>query len=315
MKKIKILLIVFLISLPFWLGVNAFQENIEEFFYAKSIEKNPPVLLTAQISHQQFESLREEVSEIKAEGVLSVFFEKGKESKVLFEKQKGQRRPIASLTKLMTAIVALDFYRSNQIIKISKGAVSKEGKSGNLRVGETLKVKELIRIMMIESSNDAAFSLTEPMGEKVFVDLMNIKAKNIGLQDTHFYNSTGLDPENYNTTEKINFSTPSDLIKILQNIIEEYPDLLEIISLQEYQLYLENGIFHHNLQNTNELLGETPKIIGGKTGYTKKAGGCLATISKGKKPQSYFLTAVLNSTDRFGDTKKLINAYYGNFGN
>lgn len=304
-KNIKFFLIVILVSLPFWWLINVFQMNLEDILLAKEIEEYPAVFYIAQIS-QKYPTLKE--IEISAQAAISIEIdEKGKE-KVIFKKNENERMAIASLTKLMTGIVALEFYQPWDMIEISKAAVDQPEKTGQLRVGEVLRVEDLLRIMLIESSNDAAFALTQPVKKvEAFVDLMNLKAKEMGLEDTYFFNPTGLDPEEDPSVKKSNYSTARDLAKLTKYLLENHPLILGILNQKEYQLYLKNGLFHHNLQNTNELLGETPGIIGGKTGFTEKAGGCLVLISRAKKEGNYLINVILNSAKKFEDMRKLID--------
>ena len=309
-KNIKLFLLIILISFPFWWGINVLEKNLENFFYAKEIEKNPPSLFIAQISQnynlqdRNFENL-----EIEAKSGISVEIDSQGKEIVLFKKNENEPMPIASLTKLMTAIVVLEFYDPELRVQISKEAISQAENNGELKMGEILKVKDLLYIMLIESSNDAAYALTEIIGPEGFQDLMNLKAKDMGLNMTHFFNPTGLDPED--STEPTNYSTAQDLVKLVKYLLKEHPEILKILAEKEYPLRLENGVLHHLLRNTNELLGEIPEIIGGKTGFTERAGGCLIEILKGRRAGTYLINVILNSPARFEDMKKLIASYYG----
>ncbi len=308
--------------------MNVFQRNLEDFFYTMEFQKNPPKLFVAQIiqnlqaaqkesqasGEKQCQSLEGfENFQISAESAISVEVSLVKDpvnktnktelNRVIFEKNPSKKMPIASLTKLMTAIVAAEFYDDSYRVEIPKEAVSQPETSGNLTVGEILNVGDLLHIMLIESSNDAAFSLGAVVGQEGFTHLMNLQAKKLGLNNTLFFNPTGIDPAN--TTDNPNYSTAQDLLALMEYILAEYPEILEIISKKEYDLYLQNGILHHTLKNTNELLGEIPRLIGGKTGYTERAGGCLIVILKNKEG-SYLINIVLNSPNRFGEMIKLI---------
>jgi D-alanyl-D-alanine carboxypeptidase len=149
--------------------------------------------------------------------------------------------------------------------------------------------------------------LTEPIGEEGFVDLMNINAKNLGLKNTRFFNPTGLEPDGPN--EPINHSTVGDLVKLAKYILKNYPQIFKITANQSYTILKPNGAVHHFIpENTNELLGKVPGIIGGKTGWSPKASGCLLLVLKNPKGNGYFVTVVLGSNDRFGDMKKIIEA-------
>ncbi|MBU2579120.1 serine hydrolase [Patescibacteria group bacterium] len=299
MKKYKFFIIVFLISLPFWFGVNIFQKTVEDFFYAKAMEKIPPLSLVAQISLHYPKVMEPQISATSA--ILVKINEQGEEQ-IIFKKKEKEKMAIASLTKLMTGLIALEFYQPDLKTKISEKAVSQLEQTGLLKMGERLSVKDLLYIALIESSNDAAFALAEIIDEKAFVDLMNLKAKDIGLQDTHFFNPSGVDAETFDT----NYSTVSDLVKLAKYVWLKNPLIFEILLKKEYPLYLSNGKLHHIIYNTNALLGENLKIISGKTGFTSNAGECLLLLFKGKKAENYYIAVVLNSQNRFEDMKKLI---------
>lgn len=302
MRKLNIFIISFLLSLPLWAGINIFQTNLEELIYAKMIEISSSYFLTAQISSRQpfYNNPQIPKPEILAQNALLVTIDKNNKEQIIFQKEKDLKIFIASLTKLMTAIIADEFYKPELKIKISASTVEQPEATGFLKVDEFLKVQDLLYVALIESSNDAAYALAEPIGIEGFVSLMNLKAKEIGLKNTHFFNPTGID-----AVEATNFSTAEDLKELARYLLKK-PLLLEILSQKEYHLYLENRYFHHILYNTNELLREIPEIIAGKTGYTPKAGGCLLLIFKKQNPEIYFIAIVLNSPDRFNDTKKLI---------
>lgn len=218
---------------------------------------------------------------------------------ILFSKNETEKLPVASLTKLMTALIVLEKYDLSQKITISESAMSQIGEQGNLKAGEVLSVKDLLYITLIESSNRSAKALAELVGTDKFTDLMNEKAKNLNLLNTHFEDSTGLDPKSY--------STVNDLAKLSEYLFFNYPLFGEIISLKEFDLYSENGTFHHKLINTNKLLGEIPGIIGGKTGWTDEAQGCFMIIQRDSKSGSYIVHIILGSEDRFSAMKELIN--------
>lgn len=307
-RNIKFFLIVFFLSLPFWWGINVLQKGLEDFFYSLEIKKNPPRVFTTQIV--QTNNLKDKNSEnfnLGAKSAISVEVDKEGKEKVLFSRAENQKMQIASLTKLMTAVIAVESYDPSLKVRVSRSAVNQEGKDGNLRVGEILNAQELLRIMLIESSNDAAFALAEVIREKKFVDLMNLKAKEMGLRSTRFFNPTGLDPNK--PTEPANYSTARDLVKLAEYLLKKHPEILEITTKKQYKLCPENGISHPIIKNTDELLGKIPGIIGGKTGYTKRAGGCLILILESRRQGNYLINVVLNSSRKFQDMKKLCLRY------
>lgn len=310
-RNLKIFLAVVLLSLPFWWVINILEKNLEDFFYSREMEKNPPSIFIAQIAQNYIvatkvtvESKVAEDFEITAESVISVEIDQEGNERVLFSKKETQKMPMASITKLMTALVASEFYYPSLKVPISKTAVGQEEEYGRLKVGEILQVQDLLHVMLIESSNDAAFALGEIIGIDGFIDLMNLKARDMGLRDSEFFNLTGLDPEDPN--QPVNYSTARDLVKLAKYLLTEKPEILEILSKKEYELYLANGVFHHTLQNTNEFLGEIPEIVGGKTGFTERAGGCLLLIMKGSRPENYLVNIILNSPRKFEEMRKLI---------
>lgn len=307
---IRLFLISFILSLPLWLGVNFFEKKLEDFFFWQEISQNPQIF-TAQINLEiKLESLKPTRVravgnlEIKAESAISVLIKNGENPKVLFEKNKDKKLPIASLTKLMTALIILENYDLSQTVEVSKEAVSKESEFGNLKIGEKFLARELLYPLLMESSNDAAYALAEMIGEKNFIDLMNIKAASLNLEKTFFVNPTGLDPDN--PAELTNYSTADDLVKLGHYLRKNQKFFWEILGTREYNLYSPDGVFHHQLKNTNELLNEIPQI-GGKTGWTPEAQGCLLVVYKAPQNRGEIINVVLGAESRFEEMKKLIN--------
>ena len=276
-NNLKIFLTIFLISLPFWWGVNVFHENMEKFFYQREITGNPSIL--ASIAYQaELEEKLEQMRptriknyqglETSALSVISVFIDNQGKERILFEKNSQERMPIASLTKLMTAYVALKNYDLPEEME-----------------------KELY-LALIESNNEAALNLARTNGETTFIKSMNLEAESLGMENTFFINPTGLDGEN-----NFNYSTALDLVKLAKHLTEEKHLILEISTLAEF----EDSV------NTNRLLGEISGIIGGKTGETRKSGDCLLLIIQAPQNKGHVINVVLNSQDRFEEMKKLID--------
>ncbi|MDD3729044.1 MAG: serine hydrolase [Candidatus Pacebacteria bacterium] len=238
--------------------------------------------------------------EIDARAVVSLKVDKNGKETILYKKNEDALLPIASLTKLMTALVIFDLketYNPFLSLPISKEAAFQKGVS-ILSEGELLTVEALVHISLIESSNDAAFALSEMIGEENFVNLMNIYAKNIGLEKTKFINSTGLNDG------KENLSTANDVALLAKTIKENYPQIFEITRKKEYEVLKPNGSFRHLSKNTNVLLFEYPQISGGKTGFTNEAKGCLVIIVDTK--DGYIINIILGANDRFEEMRKLI---------
>ena len=310
--RLKLFFASFLISSLFGWGVNVFAQKLEDFFFWQEINKNPQIL-TAQLNlEKKLESLKPlrdrnvEDLELSAKSAISVLIKSDGTSKILFEKDKNKKLPIASLTKLMTALVVLENYELSKTVEISREAAFLENEYGygSLKIGEKFSVKDLLYFLLMESNNGAAFSLAEMAGEKEFVDLMNITAADLDLEKTFFVNPTGLDPDNI--FDLTNYSTAEDLVKQGSYLLKKQPLIWEIAGNLEFNLYLPDGVFYRQLKNTNELLKEIPQV-GGKTGWTPQAQGCLLLAYKSPNRKDYLINIILGSEDRFEDMKKLIN--------
>lgn len=309
-KNFKYFLIPFLLSLPVWWGVNALKEDLTNFFYWLEMAENP-VLLAAQEKQLSFlDNIRElrpfrnkNVSDFEttAESVISILVDNNGKERVLFEKERDKRRPIASLTKLMTAKVVLEQYDLAKEIEVSKEAVEQEETFGQLKAGEKLPAGYLLYPLLMESSNDAAFALADDydgMTVKKFVGLMNDNAMKLKLDNTRFFNPTGLDPEE--PDKNINYSTANDLAELARGLLPE-PLLWEILSTQKFDKY------GPELVNINKLLGEIPGLVGGKTGYTEKAAGCFLLVMEAPRGKGYIINVILSSDNKFTEMEALIN--------
>jgi len=283
---------------------------LQELLFWREVALEPS-LLAAQASQElELEKLlpvkKKDYPELnlEADSVFSLLVKRDKSQRVLFEKNSEKPLPIASLTKLMTANIILENYDLNQLIEINSQADNEEGKTGFFKKGEVFKVKDLLHSFLIESSNDSVTALVSSIGEEAFVDLMNMEAKRIGLENTSFFNATGLDPDS--EKDKPNLSTAKDLALFAYYLFQNQPLIFEISSIPEEDLYYLNGVFHHKLINTNKLLNEIPGIIGGKTGWTPQAKGCLLLVMRSPKNKGIIINVILGSPHRFEEMKKLI---------
>ncbi len=227
---------------------------------------------------------------------------------VLYEKKSKEKMPIASLTKIMTALVALENNKLDDVVTISESAFNTGERKEGLAVGEKIKLDDLFKIMLVSSNNIAASALAEHTSgnENNFVDLMNKKAKELGLKDTVFYNPTGLDQENENV------STAYDIAQLVDYSLDK-PLIWEYSKIQNATLNSLDGKIIHRIKNTNLLVGKLENIIGGKTGFTDEAGGCLVLIAFNPEKKSRIITVVLNANDRFLQTEKLMNWVFGSY--
>ena len=238
--------------------------------------------------------------EVKAKSAIAVNAET---DTIIYEKNIQEKLPVASLVKLMTALVVLDEVDLESQVIISRNAVAAEGNKGNLKADEKITVRNLLHLLLVNSSNDAATALAEHISgsENKFTELMNKKAKTLGLKNTRFANPTGLDKEG-------NYSTAYDLTKLVKSVLDE-PLLLEIMRIQTADVFSVDGINIHHLSNTNKLLGKLPgiNIIGGKTGFTNQAGECLILITSHPENNQKIISVILGSDDRFGEMEELVN--------
>ncbi len=223
---------------------------------------------------------------------------------ILFEKDAGTQYPIASLTKIMTALIALELYNPDDFIALSKEAAAIEGNRVGLKIGEELTVRDLVTAMLVSSSNEAAAALAEKAGTGYFVEKMNEKARNLGLLQTHYSNPVGLDDVNH-------FSTAYDLLT-LARAVKTNGEWWNISKLPTAVITGKGGTQEHTLVNTNRMLDTRHDILAGKTGFTDQARGALILvvlkpylISSESDPEALVLI-LLGSEDRFSDAHTLL---------
>ena len=186
--------------------------------------------------------------------------------RVLYAHNADQKMLIASTTKLLTALVAIEEGAPNQVVKVSRTAAYTEGSSMYLKVGETLTLEELLYGLLLCSGNDAAVAIAEAVGEgdtQRFVDLMNQKAKELGMDHSSFANPNGLDHEDH-------YSTARDMAKLARAAVEN-ETLMRIASTRQVT------IGTRTMGNHNKLLRYLDDCIGLKTGYTRAAGRTLVS--------------------------------------
>ena len=243
---------------------------------------------------------RSDADDLEINALSAIAFDT-KSEKILYQKNIDEKLPIASLTKLMTADVFLENNNPEQIVTISKKSVETYGEMGELTVGEKIKAKDLLYILLMQSSNDAADALAENMEEYQtgnLVSLMNKKVKEIGAYDTSFIDPAGLDENN--------LSTALDLTKITQYAIQ-HKLILEILQTSTADILSIDGRYNHRLTNTNKFLETMPNVLGGKTGYTEEAGECMILLFQIPEKDNIIITIVLNAENRIKETEKLIN--------
>lgn len=228
---------------------------------------------------------------------------------VLYSKNLNENLPIASLTKIMTALVVLDNVDLSEEVIISRNAFNTKGSKNGLAVGEKISVENLLKVMLVSSNNIAACALAEHTSGSVdnFVILMNKKADLIGLKNTRFLNPSGLDGKKGN-----NISTSYEVAWLVDYALEK-PLIWEILRIQKNTVTSVDGKIEHPLKNTNLLLGKLKNITGGKTGLTDEAGQCLVLVVGDSENNHRIISVVLNADDRFSETEKLVKWVFGSY--
>ncbi|MCM1154676.1 MAG: D-alanyl-D-alanine carboxypeptidase [Roseburia sp.] len=237
--------------------------------------------------------------------------------RVLYGKNENEPLPMASTTKIMTCILALEYGDPDAVAEVSAYAASMPKVKLYMRQGEKYRLKDLLYSLMLESHNDSAVAIAEAVGGSVeeFAVMMNQKARDIGCYDTYFITPNGLDAV-VNDTGQIHSTTAADLAKIMAYCIMDSPareQFLEITRTREYHFCDESGSRNFHCSNHNSFLDMMEEALSGKTGFTNKAGYCYvgAVESEGRT----FTVALLacgwpnHKTYKWSDMKKL--ALYG----
>jgi len=222
---------------------------------------------------------------------------------VLYQKNSTEPHFPASLTKVMTAIVALDYYQPDQILTVKSADLS-IGNTMNLKQGDSLTATDLIYGLLVASGNDTALALAEnfPGGYSQFVVAMNKKAQDLSLKQTNFNNVSGVEDVNH-------LSSAQDLTNLTLLALKN-ATFRQAVGTKNKEITSVNGN-KYSLVSTNELLGVVPDVLGVKTGWTPEAGECLITlVNQNNHP---VLITVLGSEDRFTETEQIITWVYQNF--
>ncbi len=217
---------------------------------------------------------------------------------VLYQKNATQRLAQASTTKMMTALVALERGNLSDIVVVQPADLAVESATG-LTAGESWTLEDLLYALLLPSDNAAAVVIARHVAgsEAAFVALMNTKAAEWGLKDTHFMNPHGLDEPDHH-------SSASDLAQIALRGMAQ-PIFARMVSTPERQ------VGRRTLRNSNELLGSYQGAEGVKTGTTDLAGQCL--VAAAGRVDGQVLAVILGSTDRYQDSRALLDYYYANY--
>lgn len=290
LKKTLILTIIILLSIHG--DVKANEEDNEDIDFS-------------QIWNEYITSSTENTDEPTLNSRAAIILDRETET-VLYEKNAYSKRAMASTTKIMTAIITIESGKLNDTVEVSKKAASIGGSVLGLKTGDKLSLNDLLYGLMLRSGNDAAVQIAEYLGGSVegFASMMNEKAKELNLVNTHFVTPHGLDnPEHYTTAYEL---------ALLTNYAMNNKTFSKIVNTKQCSINI-NGI-PKSINNTNELLGVLNGVNGVKTGFTNNAGRCLVT-SITRNDFSVICVVLGADTKKFRtkDSISLIEYTYKNF--
>lgn len=219
--------------------------------------------------------------------------------RAIYSQNQNERLPMASTTKIMTALLLCENADLEQTITVTKQMVTVEGSSMGLLAGDTVSYHDLLYGLLLASGNDAANTVAISLCGSVtaFADKMNEKAQQIGLKDTHFVTPSGLDAEGH-------YTTAYDLACLAAYALQN-EDFLAACSSQNATLNYGNPPYKRTIKNHNKLLGSYDGVIGVKTGFTKKSGRCL--VSAARRDGKTVVAVTLNDPNDWQDHKALLD--------
>lgn len=212
---------------------------------------------------------------------------------VLYSKNSGERMPMASTTKIMTSLLAIEAAVPDMEIKVTHDMVAVEGTSMGLREGDSVSMRELVYGMLLQSGNDAANTVAVVLGgsNEGFARMMNERAREIGMNDTNFVTASGLDSGEH-------YSTAYDMALLACESISN-PEFAAVCSSKTARLTYGNPPYARTLRNHNRLLWSDDSVIGIKTGFPKKSGRCL--VSAAERDGVVLVAVTLNAPDDWND--------------
>lgn len=218
---------------------------------------------------------------------------------LLWEKQVQRRLPPASLTKLMTVLLLVEQAQPQDTVTVSRAAERETGSHIGLKEGEQFRVEDLLAAVLIASANDACHALADHAGgsEQRFVQMMNQRARQLGLRHTHFVNACGHDaPKHYSSTR--------DLALLARELLK-HPQITALTAKPGAHIATLDGAREYRFETSNALIGRYPGALGLKTGYTPKAGKCL--VAYARRGETQVLLVMLHGNDRWWDAVDIMD--------
>jgi serine-type D-Ala-D-Ala carboxypeptidase (penicillin-binding protein 5/6) len=242
---------------------------------------------------------------------------------ILHYDEGRKRTQIASLTKMMTAILVMDEVDDlNEEVAVTREALLQPGTvvgcptstlcpSNRMYVGEKVKAVDLLKAMLMNSANDAATALGIHIAGSLsnFVEMMNVKAKELGLKDTNFCTPSGLEIDGQ---ESECYSSAYDIARIAAYSLK-YDKIWEIMRIPEGQFYSSNGKYMHELKSTDIIMSSTPNYLGVKTGFTPLAGKSLLAAATDPTGKHRIIAVILNDDRRWEDMKALTDWIFASY--
>jgi len=310
-KKLELFPTFLIIVVVFGVGIFAFRKLFTKEFVVKedlSEKRYYTSLLRSDNLGSEWEPGKivevaaEEQPEISAESGLVVDINSGN---IVFEKNSKAKMNIASLVKIMTAVVALEHKRLDEKIIVSERAAGIGENTMGITEGEVYTLEELLYGLMLNSGNDSAYAIAEGVAGNVndFVNWMNIKAGELNLSDTEFFDPSGLDDSTN--------STAADLVKLSRYAMQN-EDFKKIVGTVDMELPYSEMHKYLYLENQTNLLTTYPGVGGIKTGYTEEAGYCLVTYAKNEDVE--LIGVVLNAVNRKFDMLNMLDYAFGTYG-
>ncbi|MBP9491705.1 MAG: D-alanyl-D-alanine carboxypeptidase [Sulfurospirillum sp.] len=244
--------------------------------------------------------LDKETSERIKKNVDAIIAKDMTSKQLIFSKDAHKVNQPASLTKIMTAILAIESGKMNDVVTITKPMIQVEPTKANLRVGEKFYLRDLVKAAMVMSANDAAMAIGVYLGDgdvDKFAGMMNQKAKKIGMKNTNFTNPCGFDIGNH-------YSTAQDLLAMSEYAIKNSA-FNEMAKLKRHDFKSLNTKRNYAAYTHNKLLNNYKYAVGIKTGFTQKAGPCL--IARAQKDGRDVLVVMLNSEQRWRDIRTIFD--------
>lgn len=247
-----------------------------------------------------------EAPEISAK---AAFFVDTKSGEVLYQKSAQEKLPIASLAKIMTALIAVEHKGLEDKFTVSQSAAAMEPDKMWLIADESLTLKELLYGVFLISANDAAELMAEGTlgSRKQFMELMNSKALQLGMKDTYFANPTGLDEDNNNS-----YSTAYDIALLSRYAVKHFPFLVDFSSTEHINIPKTDQHQDYDMYSGINLLTTYPGVVGFKTGYTPEAGLTLVTLARRREHE--VIGVLLGSQDRRDEARELLDYSFKKLG-